>query len=95
MEIIRLEGGCWLTPDDAAKIRSRCIVLGPGEAVGEHDTGEREEVIIVLEGTARAVVSGLEYDVPAGNAFFIGRDTVHDVRNDGGGSLKYVYCVAL
>jgi len=75
----------------------RCgrVVLRPGEAAGEHTTGGHEEVLVILEGRGELWFR----DFPSlaaeeGYLLYVPSDTVHDVRNTGTLSLRYLYIVA-
>jgi len=35
-QVVSLDGPCLVTPEDAERMRSRVVVLGPGEETGEH-----------------------------------------------------------
>lgn len=83
-----------LTPPDANSLSSSCVSLSPGERVGEHTTGEKEELLFVLEGEATLLVGGDATKVPPGYAAYVPRHTTHDVANAGTESLSYIYVTA-
>jgi mannose-6-phosphate isomerase-like protein (cupin superfamily) len=86
-------------PPVTRRTKAGRVSLNPGEDVGEHVTDAREEVIIVLKGTATVSVGGggkcKEHSVGQGQAFYISEGKRHNVRNDTGTELEYVYVVSL
>lgn len=78
-----------------AGIKAGHVILQPGENVGAHTTGEREEVIIVLKGNGEAMV-GKESIFKLGSdaILYIPPRTDHDVRNNGTGELEYIFVTA-
>jgi len=88
---LRLLGG----PPETSTMRSGLVTLAPGKSVGRHNTEKYEEVLIILEGSAAVSVSaGGSIQVPEGYGFYCPPHTEHDVKNIGGGLLRYVYIVA-
>jgi len=90
----------WLTPIGSRRIRSQHVTLAPGSNVGRHETHDREEVIIVLAGTATVMhmddTGKDRFDtVTGGNAVTIGVGVTHDIINQGKAPLSYIYVVAL
>ncbi len=82
-------------PPDTAGIKSGCVTLRPGEAVGEHVTEGKEEVIIVLKGAASVFCTGTgELCAEAGSVVYVPPQTAHDVRNTGSDLLQYIFVVA-
>jgi len=86
-----LKRGGRITPDDSRYIRGRLEIKLPGEETGAHVTEGKEEVIIVLEGTATVHLGRRIVKVRPGFAFFIGEGVLHNVRNAGRKRLRYVY----
>lgn len=80
-----------LTDDDAKYLRGRVEIKRPGEETGPHVTEGREEVIIVLEGTATVYHGKARLKVREGRSLFIAEGVLHNVRNEGRKSLRYVY----
>ncbi|MDG6219871.1 MAG: cupin domain-containing protein [Candidatus Thermoplasmatota archaeon] len=80
-----------LTPEDSKYLRARCIILQPGEEVGEHATRDMEEVIIILEGQATVGLEGQEHVVEQGHAAYIPPKTHHNILNKSDKPVKYVY----
>ena len=82
-------------PPTTSGMRCGRVVLKPGEAAGEHTTGRHEEVLVILEGRGELWFR----DFPSlaaeeGHLLYVPADTVHDVRNTGTLSLRYLYIVA-
>jgi mannose-6-phosphate isomerase-like protein (cupin superfamily) len=90
-----LKRGGRITPDDSKYIRGRVEIKRPGEETGEHVTAGKEEVIIVLEGTATVHLGRRVVKVRPGFALFIGEGVLHNVRNEGRKRLRYVYVRSL
>ncbi|MDR3793783.1 MAG: cupin domain-containing protein [Terracidiphilus sp.] len=78
-----------------AGMHSGIVRLKPGETVGWHTTGQREEALVILRGQGEALMDG-----KAGVSFkgpvlvYIPPATRHNVKNTGQGILEYVYVVA-
>ncbi len=80
---------------DTVGIKSGSVVLPPGKSVGEHVTLGKEEVIVILEGTARIFCAGKKpFPAARGSVVYIPPETKHDVINSGSGPLQYVYVVS-
>jgi len=90
-----LKRGGRITPDDSKYIRGRVEIKLPGEETGAHVTEGKEEVIIVLEGTATVHLGRRIVKLRPGFAFFIGEGVLHNVRNAGRKRLRYVYVRSL
>ncbi|MBU1147572.1 MAG: cupin domain-containing protein [Candidatus Omnitrophica bacterium] len=75
-----------------AGIKAGHVILQPGESVGAHTTGEREEVIVVLKGNGEAK-AGKDSIFRLGNdaVLYIPPKTDHDVKNNGDGELEYIF----
>ena len=71
------------------------VVLKPKESVGPHNTKNKEEALIILQGLAQ-VFYGKNSKIKAKkNTFiYIPPKTEHDLKNIGKGILKYVYLTA-
>ncbi|MBM4249527.1 MAG: cupin domain-containing protein [Euryarchaeota archaeon] len=80
-----------VTDEDARYLRGRVEILRPGDETGAHVTGGREEVIIVLEGTATVHHGKAKVRVREGHSLFIAEGVLHNVRNEGRRWLRYVY----
>lgn len=82
-------------PPETQSLRSGYVVLAPGEAVGEHTTGEGEEMLIPLAGCGELRFPGQEpMKVAPGRVLYNPPQTVHDVVNTGCEPLVYIYVVA-
>jgi mannose-6-phosphate isomerase-like protein (cupin superfamily) len=90
-----LKRGGRITPDDSKYIRGRVEIKKPGEETGAHVTAGKEEVIIVLEGTATVRLGRRVVKLRPGFAFFICEGVLHNVRNEGRKRLRYVYVRSL
>jgi len=90
-DYVRILGG----PPETVSMRSGLVVLSPGSSVGLHNTENFEEIVVVLEGEGKMLVTG-QNSVPigAGVAVYCPPETEHDVVNTGSDSLRYVYVVA-
>ena len=80
-----------VTAEDAKYLRGRVEIKRPGEETGAHVTEGKEEVIIVLEGTATVYYGKARLRVREGYSLFIAENVLHNVRNEGRGPLRYVY----
>jgi mannose-6-phosphate isomerase-like protein (cupin superfamily) len=92
---VSLKRGGRITPDDSKYIRGRVEIKKTGEETGAHVTGGKEEVIIVLEGTATVFYGKAILKVRSGTSLFIGEGVLHNVRNEGRKRLRYVYVRSL
>jgi mannose-6-phosphate isomerase-like protein (cupin superfamily) len=76
------------------KMRSSLVTLQPGENVGSHNTRDREELLVIIEGVARVEAQGLGIrEVKAHSCVYIPPGNQHDVFNPGAGVLRYLYVV--
>jgi mannose-6-phosphate isomerase-like protein (cupin superfamily) len=73
-------------------LRSGAVILRPEESVGEHTTDQREEAIVILEGTAE-ISLGRQAPLNAEKDYivYIPPNTPHDVKNTGTDLLRYIY----
>jgi mannose-6-phosphate isomerase-like protein (cupin superfamily) len=76
---------------DSKYLRGRVEIKKPGEETGAHVTEGKEEVIIVLEGTATVYYGKARLKVREGYSLFIAENILHNVRNEGRKPLRYVY----
>ena len=87
----RLIGG----PPDSVSVRSGKVLLQPGEKVGEHSTGNYEEVIIVLEGQGQFLFGHDQaLDFNSRSVLYCPPNTIHNMVNAGSIPLTYIYVVA-
>ena len=71
------------------------VHLAPGQSCGQHSTGDREELLVFLTGSGKAIIEAREpLDIGAGKVAYIPPQTLHDIKNTGTEPLIYVYCVA-
>jgi glyoxylate utilization-related uncharacterized protein len=76
----RILGG----PPGNKTLRSGLVQLAPGEAVGDHSTGRKEELIIVLEGEGELKLNGTgSLPISRSSAAYCPPDTEHNVVNTG------------
>lgn len=90
-----LKRGGRLTPDDSMYLRGRVEIKRPGEETGAHVTDCKEEVLIVMEGTATVYCGEKKLRIRPGFSQFIGEGVLHNVRNEGRRRLRYVYVRSL
>jgi mannose-6-phosphate isomerase-like protein (cupin superfamily) len=76
-------------------MRARVVTLEPGKEMGEHTTEDREELIVVLEGSIVVVGPDGEHPLKVGQAAFVPLDTVHNVKNPTKKQARYMYVLAL
>lgn len=77
-----------------AGFRSGYVNLKPNQDVGEHNTENKEEIILILSG--KAEISCDKYPpmaVELNYFIYIPPHTQHNVKNIGRKTLKYVYIV--
>jgi mannose-6-phosphate isomerase-like protein (cupin superfamily) len=90
-EFFRILGGEKLT----AGMKSGLITLNPDTSVGLHSTDNREEVLLILEGTGEAHIAGFEpLLISPDMAVYIPPHHQHDIKNTGVKCLRYIYVVA-
>lgn len=76
-------------------MRSGRVYLPPGQACGQHSTGNKEEVLVFLAGHGELLISENDsFQVGKGKVSYIPPNTGHDVKNIGTEPLVYIYCVA-
>ena len=76
-------------------LRSGLVTLGPRESIGEHKTEKKEEVIVILKGSA-VIYYGKNKKIkaPQNTFVYIPPETLHNVKNSGSKMLQYVYVTA-
>ena len=90
-DYVRLLGG----PPETCSLRSGAVALQPGKAVGEHSTGDHEELIVVLEGEGALLLNeDRKLPLEVGTVAYCPPNTEHDVKNTGTIVLRYIYVVA-
>ncbi len=76
------------------QMRSGQVILEPGQEIGEHTTGVREEAIVFLTGKAQVFSDKAEPLLAEGNTVvYMPPDTKHNVKNTGKDTLRYIYIV--
>lgn len=76
-------------------MKAGCVRLKPGDSVGVHSTGEREEAIVVLEGELKLVLDkGEEISAAARSLVYVPPFTTHDMKNAGLVDSVHVYVVS-
>ena len=76
-------------------MKSGRVVLENGEEIGTHVTEKKEEILIVLKGTATLIVEGKRISIEKGQTRYIPEGREHNVLNEKKETLEYVYVVAL
>lgn len=87
--------GAVISLSDGHQFKSGYVLLEPGEQVGEHKTGDGEELIIFMSGMAEVACDGEKERVQAPSAVLIPAHALHNVRNESKSLLRYVYVVAV
>lgn len=73
-------------------LKSGLVTLKPKELIGEHKTENKEEVLIILKGSATVYFGKNKSLKAVKNSFvFIPAQTLHNVKNSGTKLLQYVY----
>jgi mannose-1-phosphate guanylyltransferase len=85
----------WLKPPQSSLLKSGRVILQPGEEVGRHVTTKKEEVIIVLRGSATVHAGEETITLHPGATHFIPEGVNHNVVNTGKDVLEYLYVVGL
>ncbi len=76
-------------------IRSGFVTLRRNEDVGSHNTGEHEEILIILHGKGIAEIEGFgKKKIKEGMAVYIPPNDQHDIYCTTSVPLQYVYVVA-
>ena len=70
------------------------VVIKKGDSVGIHNTGDREEILVVLQGKAQVNISGKRFMLKDGMMLYIPPNTLHNVGNTYTRLLKYLYVTA-
>jgi mannose-6-phosphate isomerase-like protein (cupin superfamily) len=90
-EYKKLLGG----PPETVTMHSGLVTLESGKSVGTHNTENYEEVLIVLEGAGKMVITnGPELSLEVNQMAYCPPRTEHNVWNTGKGLLRYIYIVA-
>jgi len=79
---------------ETSGMKSGCVILKPGESVGAHSTGDKEEAIVILEGVVQVCLgAGRDMTARQNQLVYIPPRTTHDMKNTGAGVSRYVYVV--
>ncbi|MFH1592223.1 MAG: cupin domain-containing protein [Candidatus Woesearchaeota archaeon] len=84
-----------INPPESKVLKSGRVVLLPGESVGKHITEKKEELIIVLRGTATLSENGKSIRLKTGETHYIKEDVPHNILNKSNQKLEYIYIVGL
>lgn len=83
---------------DSFKMRGLCsglVSLKPSESIGEHKTENKEEIIVILKGSALIYLGkNKKIKAPQDTFIYIPPETVHNVKNPGTKILRYLYVTA-
>jgi len=84
-----------IKPPVSKALKSGRVRLSPGEEIGEHVTEKREELLVVLKGTATLINSGEVIELKEGETRYIKEGVKHNVKNTSNIPLEYIYVVSL
>ncbi len=77
---------------ETVSIHSGLVTLKPGETVGDHNTDDYEEMLIVFSGEGQMIfVNGKTFNLKYGEVAYCPPHTEHNVKNTGLTLLKYLY----
>jgi quercetin dioxygenase-like cupin family protein len=80
---------------NSAVMHSGLVTLGKDECIGEHSTGNHEELIVILEGEGEIEAEGNgRKKIGKGEVAYNPPHTKHNVYNTNPEVLKYIYIVA-
>jgi len=85
------EAGRLVSSPDSRQFHSGYVVLEAGKEVGEHDTGNGEEMIVFLEGKAEVSYDGESKVVSAPAVALVPAHTSHNIKNRSEAPVRYVY----
>ncbi|MFN8159924.1 MAG: cupin domain-containing protein [Solirubrobacterales bacterium] len=86
-------GSTWMLARRSLGVSSfgmNMVEIAPGGQIPEHDETERdqEEVFVVWEGDATAVIDGADHPAPRGSFVRLDPDTRRTIRNDGASPVR-------
>jgi mannose-6-phosphate isomerase-like protein (cupin superfamily) len=84
-----------IKPPASRMLKAGRIILSPGEEVGEHITEKREELIIVLKGTATLIKETEILKLKEHETHYIKEGIKHNIKNNSGKELEYIYVVSM
>lgn len=82
-------------PPESKMLKSGKVTLSPGEEIGEHTTYKKEELIIVLQGTASLVKNNKVIELKEGETHYIREGIKHNIKNNSDQELKYMYIAGI
>ncbi len=83
-------------PPLTVRMKSGMVSLKPGDSVGVHNTENKEELIIVMEGRGEMVFKGYSpVQLSRGENAYCPPHTEHNITNTGDEILRYIYVVSL
>ncbi|NUM79938.1 cupin domain-containing protein [bacterium] len=84
-----------IKPPESLKIKSGLVMLNSGEEVGTHSTENREEILVVLEGSGRLIIQDHDpLEISGGHIAYVPPHSIHNVVNDNSRLLRYIYIVS-
>jgi mannose-6-phosphate isomerase-like protein (cupin superfamily) len=79
----------------SVSMKSGLVCLQPGENVGSHNTGSREELLVIVDGSGEVELEGCSNKkINEGCVAYIPPTTQHNVINTGEKPLRYIYIVS-
>lgn len=93
--IPRMKTESLIKPPISKALKSGKVILSPGEEIGKHVTEKREELLVVLKGTATLIEEGKSTELHKGKTHYIPQGILHNVINKSDKELEYVYIVNL
>ncbi len=80
---------------ETVSMHSGLVTLKPGETVGDHNTDDYEEMLVVFSGEGQMMFAkGKAFNLKYGEVAYCPPHTEHDVKNTGSTLLKYLYIAA-
>lgn len=84
----------WLKPPVSQNIKSGYVLLHKGEAIGEHVTENKEEVLYIIEGEVTIIIEGIAEFAESGSMIYIPPHSKHNIKNESDEDVKYIYVVS-
>lgn len=84
-----------IKPPVSQKIKTGLVVLKPGQEIGKHKTNQKEEIIIILKGSALVSIENEKKIVQSNYLTYIPEGKLHNIKNTSNEILKYIYLVGL
>jgi len=82
-------------PPETKSFRSGLVTLAPGKAIGVHNSGVNEEMLVPLEGEGELRFSDHPpVSIKPGMITYAPAHTEHNVVNTGSGRLRYIFITA-